>query len=89
MCLGKTIEVFPDLLHCRILQPELGDVDEILEFCHFLGCSSLCTLINKRSAESILSLILRKQEEESFDFSFFEHVIIENIESYLLLSDYG
>jgi len=88
-CSTKTIEVFLDLLHCRIRQPELGDVDEVLELSRFLGCSSLCALINERSAESILSLILRKQEEESFDFSFFEHVIIENLESYLLLSDFG
>jgi len=88
-CSTKTIEVFLDLLHCRIRQPELGDVDEVLELSRFLGCSSLCALINERSAESILSLILRKQDEESFDFSFFEHVIIENLESYLLLSDFG
>jgi len=88
-CSAKTIEVFLDLLHCRIHQPEFGDADEVLELSRFLGCSSLCVLINERSAESILSLILRKQEEESFDSSFFEHVIIENLESYLLLSDFG
>jgi len=88
-CSAKTIEVFLDLLHCRIRLPELGDVDEVLELSRFLGCSSLCALINERSAESILSLILRKQEEESFDFSFFEHVIIENLEYYLLLADFG
>jgi len=88
-CSSRTIEVFLDLLHCRIRQPELRDLDEVLELCRFLGCSSLCTLINERSANSIISLILRKQEEESFDFSFFEHVIIENLESYLLLADFG
>ena len=88
-CSAKTIEVFLDLLHYRIRQPELGDVDEVLELSRFLGCSSLCALINERSAESILSLILRKQEEESFDFAFFEHVIVENLESYLLLADFG
>jgi len=54
-----------------------------------IGCSSICALINERSAESILSLFLLKQEEESFDFSFFEYVIIENLEYYILLSDFG
>ena len=88
-CSPKTLEVFLDLLHCRILQPEIGDVDEVLELGRLLGCSSLCALINESSPESILSLILRKQQEDSFDFSFFENAIIENLESFLLLSDFG
>jgi len=88
-CAPKAIEIFLDLLHCRIIQPELGYVDEVLELSRYLGCSSLIALINWRSPESILSLILRKQHEESFDFSFCEQVIIEDLESYLLLSDFG
>jgi len=88
-CSPKTIQVFLDFLHCRIIQPELEDVDEVLELSRFLGCSSLCALINERSPESILSLILRKQQEDSFDFSFYEQAIVENLEYYLLLSDFG
>jgi len=50
--------VFLDFFRCQIRQYELGAVDEVLELCHFLGCSSLCALINERTAKSILSLIL-------------------------------
>jgi len=88
-CSSKSIEVFLDLLHCRILQPELEYVDEVLQLSRFLGCSSLCALINERPPETILSFILRKQHEDSFDFSFYENSFIEKLESYLLLSDFG
>ena len=85
----KSVLVFLDLLHCRIKQPEIGDIDEVLEICRLMGCYSLCVLINQSSREPILSTILGKQHEDSFDFRFYENIIIENLESYLPLVDFG
>jgi len=85
----NSIRVFLDLIHSQIKQPELKDADEVLELCCFLGCSSLCALINESSAESILSIILHRQDDDSFDFSFFEKVIVEDLKNYILLADFG
>jgi len=85
----KSFEVFLDLLHCGIPQTKFGDVDEVLELCNFFGCSSLCEFVNEKSPEYILSLIICKQEEESFDFSFYENVILENFVTFMLLPDFG
>jgi len=63
-CSAKTIEVFLDLLHFRIRQPELGDVDEVLELSRFLGCSSLCALINERSEMKAFNNYIKKENNE-------------------------
>jgi len=86
---SKSVEVLLDLIHCRIKHPEIEYIDEVIELCSFLGCSCLKTLINDNSAETILSAILRKQEEESFDFSKYESFIVANLEYYLSLSDFS
>jgi len=85
----ESIKVFLDLLHCRIQQPEIEIVGEVLELSRFLGCSSFYGLINESSPKSILSTILQKQEEEGFDFSFYENAIVHNLELYLSLEDFG
>jgi len=87
---GKVPTVLEDQIEVFELLKEWDCHDNKIASYRFLIQSGTNNdLINERSAESILSLILRKQEEESFDFSFFEHIIIENLESYLLLSDFG
>ena len=88
-CSPKSIEVFLHLVHNRIKLPELEYIDEVLEICRLLRCSSLGALINENSPESILSTILRKQNEESFDSLLFEESIYNNIESFLKLSGFG
>ena len=88
-CSAKSILVFLDFLHCLIKQPELRDAGEVLELCSFLGCSSLIALINENSPDLILSNVLRKQHEDSFDFSFYENTIVNNLEIFLSLNCFG
>jgi len=85
----KSVELFLNLFDYRIKQPEIEYLDEVIEICRFLGCSSLSALINEKSPESVLSLILRKQHEDSFDFSIYEKTIIDDIDLFLSLVDFG
>jgi len=83
-----SVTVFLDLVHNRISQPELVDVEEIMELCHFFGCSSLYTMINKLSPGALLSTIMKNEHEDSFDFSIYENVICNNLESFIILPNF-
>ena len=52
-----------------IEQPELRVADEVLELYLYLGCTSLCSLIKENSNEQVLAAVLRKQDDDSFNFS--------------------
>jgi len=80
---AKSFEVFLDFVHCRIDRPNLDEVDSVLDICRYLGCDTLCGLINESSVESIMSTILRKQGEDCFDYSFYEETICANLEDFL------
>jgi len=88
-CSRASFVAFLDLIHNRIILPELEDTDEVLELCRLFGCSSLCALLNEKSPEAILSYVLRKQQDDCFDFEYYEQLIRDNIESYLQLADFG
>ena len=88
-CSSRSVQVFLDLVHSRIELPELEDVDEVLDLCRFLKCYSLYALINKSSPEAILSTIIRKQDDDSFDFSLYEKAICSHLEHFVKLSAFG
>jgi len=88
-CSKKTMEAFLKLIHYEIDQPEIEDLDEILDICHFLNCSSIRAMINTHSFEYILSTIIRHQNEDFFDFSAYETIISENLVSFLEKSDFS
>jgi len=84
----ESIQSFIDLIHHRIQFPKLEHIDCVLEICHLMGCNPLIALINKSSPECILSAIIRKQDEDSFDFTLFKKIICDNLEIYLNLEDF-
>jgi len=88
-CSSKSVGVFLDLVHSRIELPELEDSDEVLDLCRFLKCYSLYALINESSPEAILSTIIRKQDDDSFDFSFYEGAICDQLKCFIQLSEFG
>jgi len=53
-CNPKSVQIFIDLIHFRIVQLELEYIDQVLELCCLLGCFLICPLINKESPESII-----------------------------------
>jgi len=79
----ESFEVFLDLIHNRISYPSVEKAGDVYDICYCLHCDSLCQLLNVDSSERVLSLLIQNQSD-NIDFSKYERLVIENIETYLM-----
>jgi len=82
------VEIMLDMIHSRLIIPEIENFEMVYEICNYFGCRSLCALINNSSYSYILSLVLHMQKEVFFESLNYEQIMSSKLTEFLKFDDF-